>query len=123
MYIDNIPPPQTTSCLPPFLAYARKLWRACNIPVYSNINSSSSKIPKQFADVLYSEVKKLFIVNFIRTQRKDSEIFDIDVVLNDQGKQSHTIGEFAPCENLIWTSEFGCCYDVLSYFLIIMWKR
>ncbi len=95
----------------------------CYISVYSNINSTSSKIPKHLTVVLYSKFKKLFIVNFIRMQMKDSEIFDIDVVLNDQRKQSHTIGEFAPCENLIWTSEFGCCYDVLSYFLIIMWKR
>ncbi len=39
--------------------------QAYNISVYSNINSTSSKIPKQFADILYREVKKICILDFI----------------------------------------------------------
>ncbi len=37
----------------------------CNIPVNPDVYSTSSKIPKQFADVIYSEVKKLCVLNFI----------------------------------------------------------
>ncbi len=72
-----------------------------NIPVYPDVYPTSINIPKHFTVMLYSKFKKLWIVKFIRTQRKDYEMFDIDVVLSDQGKQSHTIDEFAPCENLI----------------------
>ncbi len=48
MYIT---PPQTTS----HLLY----------PMYPDDYSTSSKIPKQFTDVLYSEVKKLLVLDFI----------------------------------------------------------
>ncbi len=30
-----------------------------------DVYSTSSKIPKQFADVLYSEIKKLCVINFV----------------------------------------------------------
>ncbi len=37
---------------------------ACYVPVNSNVYPSSSKIPKQFTDVLYGEVKKLCVLIF-----------------------------------------------------------
>ncbi len=39
--------------------------QACYIPTYPDVYPSSSNVPKQFTDVLYTEVKKLWVLNFI----------------------------------------------------------